>query len=431
MDALRIYDEKKRDGTLADIELTEDLLISEPGADAPAGVAISADDLGLANIEGIARRVRDVFTPLEDRPANVHLGALEKLAPALAAEGRERLAALLDGLPPLPHAGEGAPLFVVLYTDDELLVHCLGVVCRHEGIHLFSTNEEKDVDPVIEQCRAKGGAPVLVLDAPVADDQRFSPEALADLRRGARGRHPHLCAVQLTLRGAGARCVAADDGVAAVLARPRLEESPATFADDFAAFLIAFPERLGAHARDQRSWCLASVHASLAALRELQDPAAVALALVKAAARSCERALTLVVRGAELIPERGIGFAPGAGREPLSLAGPALKIPVGDSGPLAEAVETGRCRWAPTGDAAFEVLFDRVGEPAHPRALLVPLRVAGRTVSLTYADWGQREPARFDLDLLEIHAAQAGLALESLLYRKRAEKPPAASTTRQ
>jgi GAF domain-containing protein len=39
-----------------------------------------------------------------------------------------------------------------------------------------------------------------------------------------------------------------------------------------------------------------------------------------------------------------------------------------------------------------------------------------------YADFGRREAVPVDLDLLEMFAAQAGLALESILYRARAEK---------
>ena len=133
------------------------------------------------------------------------------------------------------------PLFVVLYGNDDLMTHCLGATCRHAGVYVFSTNEGRDVHPVIEQCVAKGGAPVLVLDAPVAADSRFTPEALADLRRTAQNRHPHLSVVQLAGRDDLALPGASADDVVAMLSRPRRDERPATFAQDFAAFLAAFP----------------------------------------------------------------------------------------------------------------------------------------------------------------------------------------------
>jgi len=423
MDALRIYDEKKRDGTLVDIELTEDLLVSDADTGADADIVISADDLGLADIEGLERRIPGVFRALEDRTVGIHRSTLDRLAPDLPTAGRERLAALLDGLPPRPPGAEPTPLFIVFYSRDDLMTYCLGTACRHEGIFVFSTNEEKDIDPVIEQRHAKGGAAVLVLDVPTAADPRFSPEALADLRRRLRTRHPHLVAVQLTGRGEFAMPVAADNDMVTVFARPLPEESPATFVEDLAAFLTVFPAKLTSYAREQRGWCLANILIDLAALRELREAPAVALALLRVVAGTCERALTLIVRGSELIPERGIGFVPEAGREPLQLAGPALKIPLGGSSLLADVIDPGgRCHWTPTADAALGLLFARVGEPLHPEALVVPLRAAGRTVSLTYADFGQREPAPVDTDLLEIIATQAGLALECILYRKRTEK---------
>lgn len=424
MDALRIYDEKKRDGTLVDIELTDDLLISDPDSGAVPVDVISADDLGLADIEGLERRVPDVFMPLEDRAVSAHRSVLDRLAPELPVTGRERLAALLDGLPPRQRGAEAGTLSIILYSGDNVLTHCLGTACRHAGISVFSTNEEKDIDPVVEQCRAKGGVPALVLDAPAKDDPRFSAETLADLGRRKRAQHPHLCAIQLAGREG---FVLPDDptsGVIALLARPRLHEHPTTFVEDLAAFLTAFPAHLGAYAREQRGWCVSSIMNSLNELRRLREPTAVALALLSAVAAVCERALTLVVHGSELIPERGIGFAGGASRQALPLAGAQLKIPFEGSALLADVVGAGRCCWAPEGDAALEPLIARLGAPRHPSALLLPLRAAGKTISVTYADFGQHDPSPADLDLLEILAAQAGLALECILFRRRAVKAP-------
>jgi hypothetical protein len=420
MDALRIYDEKKRDGTLAEIGFAAppSALDRESGA---VGV-LSAADLGLADVEGLERRIPGVFTALEDRAGGGHRGALDRLAPDLGDAGRERLAALLEGLPPRAHGGAGPPLFAVLYSGDELLTYCLAAACRHEGISVFATSEEKDLDAGVEHCRAKGGVPALVLDAPAAGDPRFSREALAALRRRARERHRHLCVLQLSGREGRILPDAPAGGVFAVLAHPRPERGAPTFVEDFAAFLAALPAGLGECVRDQRDWCVASLVGGLAAVRELRDAPAVPLALLRAVAGACDRALTLVVRGSELIPERGIGFSADAGREPQLLAGPPLRIPLGGAALLAEVLEKGGCRWVPAGAGALELLLARIGAPRHPEALLVPLRAADRGVSLTYADFGRGGAAPVDLDLLELFAAQAGLKLESILYRARAEK---------
>jgi hypothetical protein len=419
MEALRIYDEKKRDGTLADTEPTGG---SFPPSDVVTGGILSADDLGLADIEKLERRIPGVFKALEDRAGSAHRSALDRLAPDLSAAARERLAVLLESLAPRSRVENGPPIFVVFYSGDELLSYCLGAACRHEKTLVFTTNEGRDIDPVLGQCRAKGGFPALVLDAPSGDDPRLSPETLAGLRCRARRLHRHLCTIQFAGQGDPLPLDGSSVDVVAVLALPRPDRRSATFVEDLAAFLTAFPAALEEHAHDQRGWAVASVENGLKALRGVREAPAVPRVLLRSVAGTYERALTLFVRGSELLAERGIGFSADAGREPQPLAGPALRIPVGATGLLSEVVNAGRCRSVQAGDPSLAPLLARIGAPHHPEALLLPLQAAGRTVSLTYADFGRGEATSPDLDLLGILAAQAGLALEGILARARAEK---------
>jgi GAF domain-containing protein len=385
---------------------------------------LSADDLGLQDIDRLERKIPEVFKPLEDRTeAGSQHRALAALAPGLPEGERDRLATLLDALPPRPRPDDGPPLSVILYSGDDLFAHCASAACRHGGIPVFSTSEERDLDPVISQCLAKGGVPVLVLDAPAAAVERFAPEALAELRRRKRAQHPGLCTVQLADPGGPVLPASPFEGVTAVFARPVRDVPRAAFVDAVGAFLTSFPAHLRSHAHGQGAWILARVRDDLAAMRSVQDGSSVALALLRSVARSCERALTLVVRGRELLPERGIGFAAGPGREPRALPGAPLRLPAAASPVLAEALDHGTCSFVETADdGALRRLQARIGAPRRPVALLVPLRAAATTVSLTYADFGQREPAAVDLDLIETLAAQAGLALERILYRRRAER---------
>jgi hypothetical protein len=440
MDALRLFDEKKRDGKLDELELSDEAFaeafggaeelppppaaVEEGVVPAEEALVLSPDDLGLEDLDRLERRIPDVFRPLEDRAAaSPHRRALATLAPQLDDAQQLRLAAVLDALVPRPRADDGPALSVIVHGADELLTHCLAAACRHEGLFLFATTEQADLDPVIEQCLAKGGVPVLVLDAPAADAPAGAAADLAALRRSLKEQHPRLCEVQLAAPGDAAPAGTADDGVVAVLARPGRGVSAAHFVDDLAAFVTAFPALVRAHAREQGAWVTARVRDHLAAVRELRDASAVALALLATLGERCERALTLIVRGGELHAGRGIGFAARPGREALPLVGPALKLPLAGFATLAAAVDGGRARWMRADDPALAPLFAHVDAPAHPTALLVPLRAAGTTVSLVYADFGAREPAPVDLDLLDLLAAQSGLVLETILYRKRTEKP--------
>lgn len=424
LDALRIYDEKKRDGKLAEVPFGDAVWGGEAPPAPEQRPGLSPDDLGLADLDHLDRRIPEVFAPLEDRPAaDAERRALAALAPGLPAAEIDRLAALLDALPPGRHRDDGPPLSVLLYGGDTLFGHCVSAACRHEGIPVFSTSEERDLDPVVAQCLAKGGQPVLVLDAPAPTVERFAPDALADLRRRKRAGHPGLCIIQLVAPGGVVLPGSPAEGVVAVFARPARDVPRAAFVDALGAFLTAFPGHLRAFAHREGAWALAKVRENLAAVRDAGEGASVALALLRAAADACERALTLVVRGGELVAERGIGFAAGPERDPRPLPGAPLRIPAGASPIFDELVGGGGCRLVETaGDGAFELLHARVGAPRRPLALLVPLRAAGTTVSLAYADFGQREAGAIDLGLIETVAAQAGLALERLVYRRRAQK---------
>ena len=260
MDALRIYDEKKRDGKLAgEVEITEEAFIEAFGGEEEAvpvaelaggeeDLVLSPDDLGLEDVDGLDRRIPEVFKPLEDRtaPGGAARRALAALAPALPEVERDRLAAILDALPARPRAADGPALSVVLYGGDDLFAHCFAAACRSEGILVFSTSEEGDIGPVVAQCLAKGGVPLLVLDAPAAADVHFAPKTLAELRRRAAAAHPGLCCVQLAAPGGPDLPGSPDEGVLAVCARPPREAPAAALVDGYAAFLATFPGNLRA-----------------------------------------------------------------------------------------------------------------------------------------------------------------------------------------
>ena len=87
MDALRIYDEKKRDGLIVDEELHEEQPTSAAATPATNDVTISADDLGLGDLDTIKRKRPTFHEALRDEPAGVAAG----LAPVPAHRGCEHV----------------------------------------------------------------------------------------------------------------------------------------------------------------------------------------------------------------------------------------------------------------------------------------------------------------------------------------------------
>ena len=83
----------------------------------------------------------------------------------------------------------------------------------------------------------------------------------------------------------------------------------------------------------------------------------------------------------------------------------------------------GKLFFGPCDDAGMlEALFSAIGAPLRPHILLLPMRSRGKTISLTYADFGADEPAPVVTDALEVFARQAGMVLENAFYRKQLTK---------
>jgi hypothetical protein len=146
----------------------------------------------------------------------------------------------------------------------------------------------------------------------------------------------------------------------------------------------------------------------------------VALALLQSIAEICERSLTLVLRGTELVAEKSIGIKGGQDRKATPPLG--FRIPLTVPSLLRTVIEEGRLFLAPIDDEVLrQYLFKAIGAPRRSTVLLLPLRRFGKTIAVTYGDFGQSEVAPVPADLLEILAGQACMSLENSYYRSKRE----------
>ncbi|MCW8892977.1 MAG: hypothetical protein OQL18_06630, partial [Deltaproteobacteria bacterium] len=65
-----------------------------------------------------------------------------------------------------------------------------------------------------------------------------------------------------------------------------------------------------------------------------------------------------------------------------------------------------------------DLLYPEIGAPVDTTYLLLPLKSNDRTITITYADFGQKQAAQVSLDFLEFFVGQAGIAMENALFRK-------------
>jgi len=426
MDALRIYDEKKRDGQLPEEVSAEESI--PPTAAAPvetesSGAVISADDLGLADLDQLERKIPGVFASLEDTdPVELQRRRLREVGPELSAGEVDELVAFLVAASRAERVAPGAHP-VILYSADPLLKDLLTTACKPQGVLVFATNEEQTLDPIIEQSLGKNALPVLVFDRPDETVPGFGAEELQGVRQKKRQKYPHLPVFQFASpQDYLFSLQALAGGARTILPRPVRQERGATYVADTLDFLRAFAA------------CVAKVPApspsqvpdfasSLAALRDLKEPQEVALALLKFVAQFCARSLTLIVGPAELIAERGIGIREEKSAGPSATLG--FRVPLGESPLFRQVIDGGRLYFGACDDAALrEHLFAAIGAPLRPTILLLPLQNRGKTVALIYGDFGDTDAVALSTEPLEIFASQAGLVLENAFYRKRLEKTP-------
>jgi hypothetical protein len=188
-------------------------------------------------------------------------------------------------------------------------------------------------------------------------------------------------------------------------------------------FLQTFQLYVREYAAERKHPLIGTLRTSATALRGVREAPEVALALLRYVAAMFERSVTLIVRETELIAEKGIGVKGDKNRE----ATPAIgwRIPLASPSLFRRVIDAGGIYYGTTDDTVLrEHLFAALGAPFRPTVLLVPLKLRGKTISLTYGDFGDKEVAAVDLGLLEILVSQAELVLENAVYRKKLDAPP-------
>ena len=424
MDALRIYDEKMRDGTLTDEAFPgEEFLSIENSAADNAGSEISADDLGLGDMDNFEKKIPDVFLGLKEYdPAEIHRQKIREELRDIPMDDQERFFSFLVELSGTAKAAEDHATpgqTVILFSQDELIKHAVVTVCRHEGFFIFTTDEEVNIDHIVDQSLAKELVPILIVDAPKKHAEDFSPAKIAGLLEQKRAKYPQMSILQLVLPGDDEFSLQAlSTGVRAIFPRPSKEYNKANFVSETIRFLgaLRFYLHNSFSCQDQRLMQL--FRDSIPELAHLRDPAEVSLVLLRFAAAMFERSITFIVGKAELIAERGIGIK----AEKSAGATPPMrfKIPLDQPSVFRDAVENSNLFYGQSNDPILKKhLFQEIDAPQNPKILLLPIRSMGRVIAITYGDFGTKGGCPVRTDLLEILGRYAGLVLDNTLYRKK------------
>jgi hypothetical protein len=155
-------------------------------------------------------------------------------------------------------------------------------------------------------------------------------------------------------------------------------------------------------------------------LRSGLASATVALQLMQLVSESFERAVLMLVRRDRLATLGAFGT--GAGDRPLAVAMRRLELePVGI---LRDCRDQAQVQRRPFREEDLPPAFAKAlgSPPAHEQVVVFPIAGSERVIALVYADNGNLQRPLRDVDLLEVAAAQVGIAFENELLRRQLER---------
>lgn len=430
MDALRIYDEKMRDGTLTE-ETFSAMDIPLQGFDSNwAPPEITADILGLDDLDSLEKQIPDVFSGVKEivehkqlDPFEPHKKAIGTELEGISEEQQAKIYALLTNLSAGVKEDETSfsiPLAVILFTRNELFRHIVTTLARHEGYLVFSTDDATMLDPIIDKAIMRELTPVLMIDPPARPGEPFLvADEILDLLLQKRMQYPQLAVIQMISSHNGHFSLRALQwGVRLLLPWPDKRNPNEDFAEELISLLETLRVYLGTTFATPEQKALAQLRACIRELDTLNDAPEVSFVILKFTAAIFERSMTFVVGKSELIAERGIGIHKPKGEgasQPMK-----FRIPLSETSLFSKVIENKELYH---GDALDEGitsnLYREIGAPASQTIVLVPIISMGRTVAIVYGDFASRTALPVPVEAIDVLAHHAGLVLENTLYRRK------------
>ena len=420
MDALRIYDEKKRDGTLLDESFLQETIPDEAVVPAVQNdQVISIDDLGLDVLDDLEKVIPGFFTPVKMHdPTIVHREKVGNTIDDLPQDVQEKLLSYLSASHAADISGNAAETCqvtthaLILFSSSELTCYMIMTICKQEGFFTFATDEEENLDHIINQSLSRDLIPVLLVDQP---DNTTVAEITLLVRRVI-NKFPDLAVFHLAAAfDYTAHLDVIRSGARALLPKPDKHLRPGSFAQESIYLLetlrkcLKIPQPAAAGGVPN---IFMQCMNEISPLRELHEITAV---IDRYLATTMGRAITFVSRKSELVCD---SINRSGSAQPLS-----INIPAAGSSQLHSVLANGSVFY---GESKDQLLTDKIyaltGAPLSQQILVAPLKCLGRVVAVIYADFGSKPLMKTDLDLIAMLATHAGLVYENALYRKKFEK---------
>ena len=422
MDALRIYDEKMRDGVLTsesifpscdEQEIVEPAPLAEERPEEVPGLHISADILGLDELDRMEKKIPDVFKGLhvpiikQKVVEEIDLGEI-------SGDDRVRLLSAIEKLTPAEAKKSGGDgQLLIFFSRERLLKGVISTLCKRSGRSFFMIDDESSLDLLIENALAKELTPLLLIDAP---DAEHSPEELLSLTSQRTSIYPELVTIQLYLPEQEEFALRMLEAGCQLTLPKIIDPLPAKTVANTIDMLTALHNWLSKPASAAINRMDKLFIATLKSLETIQEPADISPTLLKFVAETFSRGQTFVVVKDSLVAERGFDRdrqVEGIGPFPLK-----SKIAINGIKTFARVVESGETFWGVPKDFPA-IAAVATTPPRLEKILLLPILVENRTIAVVYGDYGLGHAAHGQCERLSILARTAGLILEKVLRQKK------------
>ncbi len=168
----------------------------------------------------------------------------------------------------------------------------------------------------------------------------------------------------------------------------------------------------------RRSAAFARLRRVVADLRSGLLSATVALNLMNVISESVERAIMFLVRDRRLIALGAFGYSMSGA--PLAGLTRSLELDLDSRNALSEAIDDGQTRSLSFDDAGLPERFAQlVGRPRTGQIVVFPVLGSRQVISVIYTDNGALSREIEEIEILELAAAQVGVAFENELLRRK------------
>ncbi len=438
LDALRIFDEKVHAGEIQIVdeplekipELIAEQLLVEETADTADEPLISEDILGLADLDKIERKKPHVFKSLETfDPAEIHRQMINKALPELSDQETSQLANFLTSATKpalLKEVGTGSDnaQAIIVFSRDELLKHSLATVCKADNVLVFTASNNEELDNHLNRAIEKRLEPILLFDAPDLKNTDGPADEIVQLRASKLQQFPGVAVLQLASpQDFSFTLESLQAGARAVLPKPIATDH----ADDFIKDMIAFLETVRTYLQNTYDVTgkqhFANLRNSLMGLHGDSTAPGISLSVLQFIATLFERSMTLIIDHDELIAERSIGVV--SPKELGVAAAQKFRLKIENDSVFQQIIASGELFCGPLKDSVLVTqLFPQIGAPLEATILLAPLCRNNKTITITYADFGNSNSAYVPLDFIDFFLKQAGMAMENALLRRQLAKNP-------